>query len=627
VNAGWVLVLAPLIAAAADLTLSALLGFSLRTDVGVLLAAAVLGAAAPAFAAAFGLGVLWKAFGRGPLPFWSFAFAAALLPLSLLYGFRSVAANWWMLPVSTLLVAALGAVERRRKRPPARRWIVAAAALSTVAIGWAALPRLPGASGLAPASANFAPASSDSPNLLLIVLDTLKASHLGLHGYDRPTSPWLDAFAARSTVFERAVSSSSWTLPAHATLFTGLYARSHGAHFAASAPSGEAPSQVAGLGGFARARPLADGATTLAEIARGAGYETGAICANTGYLHRYFGLDQGFDTYIDALPNRGDVEPAGLWLTRSLFRSVRQRANVNTQVYPLASEVNELALRWLEPRRDRRFFLFLNYMDAHDPYTPLRGYRDLFPRSWPVPRADDAAIRSRRRAILPAEEQALKDAYDAEIRYLDDQLAALFSALDSRQLLDNTLVVVVGDHGESFGEHHDLGHGNGVYETELHIPLIVHEPGQEQGRRVAHRVHLADVFPTILEVLGLPEPDGGIEGASLFGGPRSLPVVARAERFAPLAEAYPQFYDFARAAIYGGRWKLIQRSDGRAELYDLDADPGEVSDLAADRPELVEALRAELTRFEAAVVPRFSTESAEPDAELVDRLRALGYAQ
>ena len=188
------------------------------------------------------------------------------------------------------------------------------------------------------------------------------------------------------------------------------------------------------------------------------------------------------------------------------------------------------------------------------------------------------------------------------------------------------LLVVIGDHGESFGEHHDLGHGNGVYESEVRVPLLVRTPGQREGQRIRRAVHLADIAPTVLEILYLPRPEG-VEGTSLFAASRSLPVVTRTERFAPLAEAHPEFYDVAHTAIYRDRWKLIQRSDGRTELYDLEVDPGEDSNRAPVRLDLVEELREELARFEASVVPRFETKVEEPTPELLDRLRALGYVQ
>jgi arylsulfatase A-like enzyme len=240
-------------------------------------------------------------------------------------------------------------------------------------------------------------------------LDTLSANHIGLYGYPRPVSPWLDGFAKRSWVFEHAVSSSSWTLPAHATLFTGLFPRAHGADLSEN-PGAAKPQELDRLGSFSQAQPLSQEASTLAEIAKQAGLDTGAICANSGYLHGFFGLNQGFDTYVDILPNRKEAEPTGIWFISRLYRPVRWRANANSQAFLIPTEVNSLALRWVNNVRERRFFLFLKYMDTHDPYLPLGKYRDLFPAAWPPRVIDQAAILGRDRKILFEEREALVDA-------------------------------------------------------------------------------------------------------------------------------------------------------------------------------------------------------------------------
>jgi arylsulfatase A-like enzyme len=455
------------------------------------------------------------------------------------------------------------------------------------------------------------PSSPEHPNLILIVLDTLNASHLGLYGYPRPVSPSLDAFAEHSAVFERAVSSSSWTLPAHATLFTGLFSRAHGADVADTGVTPTVDSVTA--------RPLAPEAETLAEIARKAGLETGAICANSHFLHRSFGLHQGFGTYVDVLPSLAGNEPAGLsFAGRFLKGTLPWLAHRNGKAYLRASEVNALALKWLRDRRDRRFFLFLNYMDTHLPYLPVGPYRRLFPRAWPPATVDRTAIQERQREILSEERQGLVDAYDAELRYLDDHLGVLFGHLGASGLLDRSVVVIVADHGESFGEHHALDHGNGVYETEVRIPLIVRLPGQREGRRVARLVHLVDVMPTILEATGLPRP-AELHGDSLWHSERRYPPVSYTDHFRDSSRTHH--------AIYRDPWKLIRRSDEVVELYNIRDDPEETSDLSGQRADLVVALSRALDAFEQTVVPRFELQPPPQDADLLERLRAIGYIQ
>jgi arylsulfatase A-like enzyme len=662
--------LAVALATAADVALAALGGYALRTDAALLLAvdAAFL---APVVVLALALLAALGLVRRAPR---TSVLAAAGAPLLLAPLWRGDAAHGPAVAsaAAAMLVAGL-AVETRARPPRPRRGAVAAAlAASVVAVLLAIWLPLPGRSLLAPpGERRGGPATPEAPNVLLVVLDTLRWDHVGAYGAERPT-PWLDSFAARATVFTHALSSSSWTLPAHATLFTGLHPRAH----AADLIDGDGGTSLAALGrleDIARARPLSRDAVTLAELAARAGLETGAICANTAYLYRHYGLDQGFDTYVDTPGSRAAARPAGLSLAvalgeRRLARRPRpaaaeaaatgpaadapaagapaavppERARLpgvaafgrrllksTERYYLLAEEVNALALRWLEPRRDRRFFLFLNYMDAHEPYLPIGRYARLYPASAAPQDVDLWSIRERRRGILPAERAALVDAYDAEIRYLDDQLARLFAALEAWGVLDRTLVVVVADHGESFGEHHEMGHGNGVYETEVRVPLAVRLPGQREGRRVDRLVHLVDVLPTVAEIAGLEHP-AGVHGVSLLaeGDARPLPLVTSTGRYHDLVRDHPRWYDRTHQAVYRDPWKLIARSDGTAELYDVRADPAETRDRAPGEPETVAALRAELVRFEAAVQPRFdTTDPGAASPEALERLKALGYVE
>ena len=533
-----------------------------------------------------------------------------------------------LLPVVAPVVLLLEiAMARRSRRRPWLGTASMAALGMLMLLGAVALP-LNGRSMLPEPTRREAPsASAARPNLLLIVLDTMRADHLGVYGYPRPTSPWLDGFAKRAVVFETAISPSSWTLPAHATLFTGLFPHAHGADIV---PSG-AGTSLARLGrevDTADVRPLSPAAVTLAELAARAGMETGAICANSAYLHRAFGLDQGFDTYVDPIGSDRRHRPIGLALGRRLgldrHEAFRHLIVANERSYLLAPEVNALALRWLAARRDRRFFLFLNYMDTHVSRMPPSAYRRLFPGAERPARVDVDAIRSRTRSISPAEREGLVGVYDASVRYLDAELQRLFAALESQRLLDHTVVVIVGDHGESLGEHHEIEHANGAYATEVQVPLLLALPGQAGGRRVAEVVHLADVLPTLVELLALAAPPE-VQGASLLGAERPFPAVSFTAPYRDLAIAYPRYYQRSHYAIYRDPWVLISRSDGERELYDFRADPNQERDLATARATVVTELSAELRRFEDQGRPRFEHEAAPLDEETRRRLRALGY--
>jgi arylsulfatase A-like enzyme len=659
--------LAVIVSTAADVALAALGGYALRTD-RLLLLAADAALLAPLVCA--GLAVL-GALGlvrRAPRASVLVAAAAPLL-LAPLWRGEAVHGPLVALSVAALLAAALVAETRAGWEKPGRRLAVGALVASVAAIALAVVLPLPGRTLVVPPDeSRGTQATPEAPNLLVIVLDTLRFDHLGAYGSARAT-PWLDGFAARSTLFTHALSSSSWTLPAHASLFTGLFPRSHGADLI----EGEGGVSLATLGrleDIARARPLSRDAVTLAELAAGAGLETGAVCANTAYLYRHYGLDQGFGTYVDTPGSRAAARPAGLalavaWGKRRLrarppvpapgedtrapiadapaeepaapaaprsrvagLAEIARRAIKSTErYYLLAAEVNALALRWLAPRRDRRFFLFLNYMDAHEPYLPIGPYKRLYPGAALPQDVDLWSIRERRRGISASEREALVDAYDAEIRYLDDHLAALFAQLAAWDLLDRTAIVFVADHGESFGEHYEMGHGNGVYETEVRVPLFVRLPGQQEGRRVERLVHIVDVLPTATDLLGLERPPG-LQGVSLLrdGDGRPVPLVAHAGRYHDLVRDHPRWYDRTHDALYRDPWKLIARSDGTAELYDIRADPAETRDRAAADPETVAGLRAELGRFDEAVRPRFgTTDDGTMSPEALERLKALGY--
>lgn len=612
-----------------DVSLSLLRGYVLRSDVPLLL---LVDAAMVALVAVPSLLLLDAAArkSRGAwAPVCAAAWAAACLPRLhriAVEPLSVVPELLLLLPLTVLLIA-----ETRQRLPRPRAWsaTVVLAVCGVVLSAAVNLP-LPGRSLLAaPDDGAGTAATAEKPNLLMIVLDTVRADHLGLYGYGRPTSPFLDRFVERATVFERAVAAANWTLPSHASLFTGLYAESHGADMVdTDSGAGIDVSQVSRLKDPMRVQPLSDEATTLAELTRSAGLETAAICGNVTYLYSLFNLDQGFDTYVDAAGNDEGWQLVGFRLADALgarrYAPYRRALRRNNQADRLAGEVNRLALEWLEPRRDRRFFLFLNYMDAHDPNLPLSPYSEMFSTSdEPRPEMDRDAILSKRRGILPEERAVLVDAYDAEIRHVDDELSELVTRLEAWGVLERTVVLIVADHGESFGENHDLGHGNNVRETEIRVPMLLRLPGQRTGERVWRPVHHVDVLPTVLDALAIPRP-AGLEGVSLREDTRRLPVVSLALSKPGLEGRYPR-YSLSHTALYRDPWKLIAHSDGLFEVYDLGRRPHETVDLSAVRPDVLSALAEELRAFKAEVKPAYPPSQEILDEESLRRLRALGY--
>ncbi len=438
-----------------------------------------------------------------------------------------------------------------------------------------------------------------SRNVILIVLDTVRAQSLGLYGYGRDTSPNLARLARRGVRFDRAFSTAPWTAPSHASLFTGCWPRELSVGWD---------------------RPLDGSKPTLAETLASRGYATAGFVANTTYCSYETGLDRGFAHYEDY-----DVTLRGILLCSSLVeRSLNFLYKHPGLAHRLgldgpssgdrknAARINRDFLAWLDRHEDedRPFFAFLNYYDVHHPYfSPEPEIGESFGRKPESP--EDFRLlktwweRDKRRA-KPGEVELARDAYDRCIAYLDNQLGRLFNELDHRGLIANSVVVVTADHGEHLGERGLFGHGVSVYRHELHVPLIVVAPGSvPQGQTVAEPVSLRDVPSTLLGLVGV---DRTLPGQSLARywseGPDSSrlasPILSEIE-CPPEDDPNRGESPAARGpmtSVVDDEYHYIRGGDGREELYDLRDDPAEVRDLSRS-PEMtarVEKLRASLPR-------------------------------
>lgn len=439
---------------------------------------------------------------------------------------------------------------------------------------------LPSSLALASCSSEQAPVAPPArPNVLLVTLDTTRADRLGLHGYARPTSPVLDQLASESIVYDRAYSTSSWTLPAHASLFTGLVPPTHGAR---KDEKGELilTAEVAApeSWGIYRARAPREDVPTLAGVLGAAGWSTAAIVGGP-WMKRAFGLGRDFAHYDD-----DDVDADGR----------------------RGSAITERARAWVR-QAPRPFFLFLNYFDPHTPYEAPKAYlqRVLGGESFP-------------RGLSPDAAQSLQ--YDAEIRYTDDQLGLLFGELRQLGVWDETWIIVTSDHGELLGEHGRVGHGLTLDEALVRIPLIVKPPrGAGRPGRVAEPVLLTDVMPMLLDALGLPIPPG------VQGG-----VPGRTERpvFAEVNPLPAESEDGDQRAWIEGDWKLLWSHRDGARLFDVARDPGETRDLGPEEPERLAAMRERLERYVESL-PRPTAQGPERviDPETAEALRSLGYVE
>jgi arylsulfatase A-like enzyme len=432
-------------------------------------------------------------------------------------------------------------------------------------------------------------AAPGAPNVLLIVLDNVRAASTSLHGHDRPTTPRLERLAAEGVRFTTARATAPWTLPSHASMFTGQW------------------SHKLSVGWD---RPLDASYPTLAEFLAGRGYATAGFVGNTYYGNARYGLGRGFARYEDYYENQSAcpfevVHSSGLG--RLILRALGYTVKVEeggTALRKTAAMLNRDALAWLDARpRGRPFFVFLNYFDAHSPFIPPEGPDPRFGLC-ALPEKPRMAILKRYQRLLAkqlapgdgpperVEREAIdvfRDSYESCIAYLDRQLGRLFDELDRRGLREDTLVIVTSDHGEHFQERGFRGHGMSLYGREVHVPLLIFPPSPSHARRVvAEPVSLRDLPATVVDLLGLsgqsPFPGRSLarcwrpEDAAGRGPACVLSEVGHHEQMPP-TPVVPSSLGPVKSLVSAGK-VYIRNGDGREELYDLRGDPLEADNLA-----------------------------------------------
>jgi arylsulfatase A-like enzyme len=450
------------------------------------------------------------------------------------------------------------------------------------------------------------------PNILLIVIDTIRADHLSAYGYSRPTSPHLEALAERGTLYLHANAAAPYTRPSTASILTGQYPAVHGAITHADSLSPQVP--------------------TLAELLKGAGYATAGIYRN-GNVADTFGFHRGFDTY--EVPDKKFFRRARKDPEQEDIRFVSQTDD---------SLLTEMAVPYLQQAKTAPFFLYLHLGGAHDPYTPppsapsfldgpLTPTAQLFYQQPLKPyRQDQPVLRRLELGTLPLNHQTQEQMialYDAEIAFADHQVGLILDALGSSPQGDNTLVIVTADHGEEFWDHGGLGHGNSNYQEQLHVPLVIAGPGIKR-RRIAEPISLIDLMPTVLEIAGV-EPPPGLPGRSLARVMRSshrkpaiLPVYAEGLRRV-LDNGEAVFY---RSLQEGDSKLILDFRKHRKELFDLSQDPKEQENLIHGEAKPAQNILDHLLATHAANLdsPFLAPVAAvEIPQELDTNLRALGY--
>lgn len=456
------------------------------------------------------------------------------------------------------------------------------------------------------------------PNVLLVIWDTARSDRTSVYGYSRDTTPFLRAYAEHATLYRNAFSASDMTLSSSASLFTGLYASWHGAHFSRVSPYG---------------RPLDARFRTIAESLRDRGYTTMAVLANCSYLSPTYRLNRGFQLYDVRTPVGSDAVDHEYHLRLLLQRILGRFASAGEldRRFRRGDEITDDVLRLANSVKDqgRPFFLVANYMDAHQPYIPPAPYNSLFAGKDPTLNFKELGILRRevlqsRRAPTAREFAHITSQYDGSLAFLDSEFRRLIDGLKKKGLYDSTLIVLTADHGEALGDRGMMEHAVSVYQDQVHVPLLVKYPGESNGAVITTPVSGIDIMPTILEAAGA-EPMKKAQGRSLLQPDPSRSILSESFRSGLLVRWSPKF-DRVERSIVRGNWKWVESTAGKAELYDLGADPLEAKNLfpggEAAGSELHQALAAMI-----ATAPGDSAPAQRMDKQTMERLRSLGYVQ
>lgn len=424
-----------------------------------------------------------------------------------------------------------------------------------------------------------------SPTIVLITLDTTRADHLSCYGYACPTSPCIDRFAAEALIYENAISPATWTLPAHASLFTGKFVSSHGVELSCDGPLDlVVQSPRFGQVGRWRAQGLAENEMTLAALLAQAGYSTSAVVAGP-WMKSAFGMNRGFERYDDD--------------------------DIATENGRPAEKVTDRALEIMAAPSRRPKFLFLNYFDAHHPCeAPPEFQRQIDEH--------DAGLEPPRTAYDAARDRMVRQ-YDAEILHMDFHVGRLFEGLRKLGQFDDALIIVTGDHGELLGEHNCFGHPGLVYQEAIQVPLIVKAPGPRRSTgRVADWVQLHDVFPLILQSADIEAPPG-IQGDV----PPDIrhPILVESRTPSEFnAETGGDWF-----AVIEDGWKYAWSTGGTHQLFNLTEDPRELHDVFTHYPEHARTMADTLHDYLAALPLPGEQSPVTIERGMEARLKSLGY--
>ena len=444
-------------------------------------------------------------------------------------------------------------------------------------------------------------------NLILITIDCLRADRLSCLGYSKQTTPNLDRLASAGVLFPQAISVGATTPPSFVSLFTSTYPLMYGAKLY-----------------------ITDSRTPVAQVLKEHGYHTAGIHSNP-WLSPYFGYHRGFDTFDDSYQKRH--HQSLLSKPRELVkRIIGAEGRLYEFLFPIyltlmrgayytkAEVINRKVISWLQANGRENFFLWVHYMDAHEPYlppsrfiSPLKKYRIL---------ELDRKARSSPGRLLPRQVNEFMSIYDSKVSYVDEMIGSLLHTVEQSSISDNTFVVVTADHGQQFLEHGRYGHRHYLYDELIRVPLIIAGPGLE-SQVIGQQVSLLDLAPTILDMLEIEKPRA-------FLGNSLLPLISRKGARAGNSEAIsetdtttllvrastrwkPRFdANHRRISLRTGKWKYIYTEAEEDELYHLEDDPKETQNVIDIEPEIATELRAKIMAH-----IEFEEKSAPSEEELI----------
>ena len=474
---------------------------------------------------------------------WFSRFAAVMIGL----GLGTVAARWYNGSRST------GAGWVRRLAPGVIAVVVAIGLLSQWVgslIEERAVARLP------------RPAD-DPPNVIIVVLDTERGDHLTPYGYERPTTPVLNKMAQEGTVYEWAMSPAPTTLPSHSSMMTGRRVAEH----------------RAGMG----RRFLDDRYPTLAEVLRDRGYATAGFVANIYWAGRHTGLSRGFAHYEDFYGTTFDGITRTILGHSLAYWLLPKLGFVNIPGRKSATVVNREFLNWLDDApADRPYFVFLNYLDVHAPYLPPREYQGRFSTTsrYRATRIEIGAWSEHDRLPDANVLQEWRDRYDESLLYLDHELGSLFDDLKQRGRLDNTIVIVTADHGESFGEHGTIHHGGSLHLEQVRVPLLLWGPGIIPVQRRSEPVDLRSIPATVTQTAGIS--DSPFPGRSILDSVKGLDSIPMALSEGQQAPGNPDWQTGRGwvTSLIQLPWHVMALESGDHEVYNILKDPKELHDVS-----------------------------------------------